>query len=123
MTAESKPMEYVGDITFKGENITPESSLEDWLEQSQHEYLLSRAAAVYLNMDDQELSEHLKEYGETEEERTNHLCNMVETFKVWANKYEAGNDVMRSVVARLIVIGERWIGQEVVEDTYRNGEG
>ena len=108
-------MEYVGNVTFEPCNVTPETTYEGWMREAEIEFLLSREAAMILSFDDKALSKHLKRYGATEEERLNHLCDMVEAFGSWQKRFEAGQDVMRSVTCRLLVIAERWLGKDVME--------
>ena len=115
-------MGYVGNITFKPCNVVPETTYEGWMKEAEIEFLLSREAAVILNFDDKALSKHLRRCGETEEEQLHRLCDMVETFKSWGDRFAAGQDVTKTVVARLLVIAERWLGRDVMERCNSDGE-
>ena len=116
-STESHAPEFVGDMTFEPIASPPHSTREDWMARAGGEYGASRIAAVYLNMSDKELWDHVQEYGDTDDEIGDAIVELAEWFQGWAVYHKTGHEVMQAVFARLVVIGERLCGKEAMGGT------
>ena len=109
-------VEYVGDLTFDPSDIKSATTLDDWLDRARREYRMSRIAIAFLNMSDAELERHVNSFGDTDEKRGRLAMDLVEWFQGWIERYRAGEKVTTAAWARLVVVGERLCGREVVEE-------
>ncbi len=106
--------EYVGHLKFgpvEGAPVTPQTSLEDWVENARAEWVLTRLAAWILNATDEEMEEWIGR-ADDPDKFVDWLIGICEECNDWAGKYEVGTKVLRTVSARIIVMGERYAGPE-----------
>ena len=105
--------EYVGDMTFKAWNETGENTDEDWAQRGVDSGRLSRAALSFLNKDDRELAAWFDEQA-ADPDFCGDIFDLVEAMTHEANRLEAGVKVFKGACARIIVVAERYIGEEQV---------
>ena len=75
---------------------------------------MSRAALSFLNKDDRELAAWFEEHAD-DEGFCDNIFDLVDSMTHEANRLEAGVKVFKGACARIIVVAERYIGEEQVE--------
>ena len=106
---DGDPLEYFGHMKFgpaEGKPVTPESTLEDWLERARGEFMLSRVASVIYNATDEEMEAWVRD-AENPDEVIEMFSEIADSCNACLDSYKAGVDVFNAVIARCIVIGER----------------
>ncbi len=114
MEKGKSPMEYVGHLKFgplAGKPITPEGTLDDWLERAKGEFRLSRVASVIYNATDEEMEGWVND-ADSSAEVMEMLADIAECCQDWVERYKAGIDVFDAVLARCVIIGEHIEAQQ-----------
>lgn len=94
----------IANLGFLGLNITPETTLADWLEFAKHEFAMKQTAAVLLQFNDVQLAERIRQ-GDPEQ-----WLELATQFADLEKRYEAGARVCGAVCSRLFVVLEREFG-------------
>ncbi len=103
------PLEYAGDLKFEPSPcgpITPETTMDEWEDAAQHEYVFNKLAQFILSCSDEELEAFVLEKVNA---RVG-VCFLTDTAGYaldFVKKKQASIDVYNSVSARCTVVRER----------------
>ena len=100
--------------------LTPQSTLEDWLESARQEFVMCRTATAILNMDDKELEKYGRNLGGEEIEQIHAVLDLCDWLQAWHERYKAAADTTEKAGMRLLVIAERLHGRANTEKVYAN---
>ena len=114
--ASGAVMEYVGHLKFglaEGKRITPQTTLEGWLDAARAEFEVNRIAVRILNATDEEMEAWVHE-NDDPEGMIEALTDVCERSIELIDKHKAGVEVYTAVMCRIIIIGERYHGPEIM---------
>ena len=106
---DADPFEYVGHLKFglmESKPVTPESTLEDWLNRARDEFMMSRIACIVANVNDEEMEAWVNKC-ENPKAMLEAMTGIAEHALYWAETYKNGLSVFENMACRCMVIGER----------------
>ena len=99
-------LEPTAHLKFKAVDVTPETTLEDWLDMAKNEFALKQLAINLIRYDDAQLAKRVRKGGDPNEWLE--LANAFDDLR----KRECGAEVCGACYARLFIVLEREFGEK-----------
>jgi hypothetical protein len=104
-------LEPIGRLKFEGVQLTPETTLDQWLAFARSEFALKQLTAVIAGLNDEQLTEKVRNGDDPDT-----WLDLATNFANLEKRYESGASVCRAITARLFVALEREYGERGKEE-------